>query len=84
VSKRTGDRRIAIGAWRKGERLHLRVEDNGPGLPAGWSLTSGAGIGLGNTEARLRHLYGDAAALAVSPVTGGGVRVDLTLPYRST
>jgi hypothetical protein len=42
------------------------------------------GIGLGNTRRRLAALYGDRAALTLSPAPGGGLRVDLVVPLRRT
>lgn len=84
VSKRTGQRRIELSARREGGLLRLRVRDNGPGLPAGWTLQRGAGIGLANTQARLEHLYdGDQHELSMGPGPGGvGTQVDLVLPFR--
>src|SRR6267154_1621026 len=46
---------IAIAAVREGDRLHLEVRDNGPGLNGN---SSGGGLGLANTRARLQELYG--------------------------
>ncbi len=75
---------IELTAWRSGERLHLRVRDNGPGLPPGWSLDRQVGIGLRNTRARLEHLYGKGQyTLEVGPDGYGGTCVDVTLPCRS-
>jgi two-component system, LytTR family, sensor kinase len=75
---------IAVEAWRDNGRVRLAVRDNGPGLPAGWSLDRNQGIGIANTRERLRHLYGDGnQSLKVSDEPGGGVRVDLSLPFRS-
>ena len=75
---------IELTAWRSSERLHLRVRDNGPGLPPGWTLDRHAGIGLGNTRARLEHLYGRGEyTLEVGPDGDRGTCVDVTLPYRT-
>lgn len=49
---------IEVTAWRDHDRLHVRIRDNGPGLPRGWSLDRHVGIGLSNTRARLEELYG--------------------------
>jgi two-component system, LytTR family, sensor kinase len=75
---------ISVDAWRVNGAVHLAVRDNGPGLPAGWSLEHHEGIGIANTRERLRHLYGDANHnLEISTEPAGGVRVDLTIPFRS-
>ena len=74
---------IEVGAWRSGERLQVRVRDNGPGLPEGWTLERNTGIGLGNTRARLEHLYGrDEYSLDVTRDGERGTCVDVTFPYR--
>ena len=74
---------IELSVWRSGDRLNVRVRDNGPGLPRGWSLDRDAGIGLGNTRARLQQLYGKAHhSLEVAPADERGTCVDITFPYR--
>lgn len=71
-----GTLRVAI--QRTGELLTVSVRDNGPGFPAGFALDQNdEGIGLGNTQARLRRLYGDAGTLAFA-----GAEVRLTFPFR--
>lgn len=42
----------------------------------------GAGVGLANTRARLRHLYGDAQSLECGRGAAGGARVTVRLPWR--
>ena len=83
IAKLTTPGMIELAAWRSGARLHLRVRDNGPGLPPGWRLDQHVGVGLGNTRARLTHLYGpDDFSLDVSRDDERGTCVDVTLPYR--
>ena len=84
TSKLTAAGAIELSAWRSGERLHVRVRDNGPGLPRGWTLERHVGIGLGNTHARLEQLYGkDDYSLEVAPNDTRGTCVDVTFPYRA-
>jgi two-component system, LytTR family, sensor kinase len=59
--------------------LELTVRDDGAGLTPG-SARSGGGVGLTNTEARLRHLYGEAGKLAIAAAPAGGVEVRVLLP----
>ena len=82
---RSANGTIAVEAWRDNGHVRLAVRDNGPGLPAGWSLERNQGIGIANTRERLRHLYGEQnQSLTVSQEAGGGVRVDLSLPFHSS
>ncbi|HET8897648.1 MAG TPA: histidine kinase [Rhodanobacteraceae bacterium] len=66
-------------ARREGRQLHLRVEDDGAGLPPGGGND---GVGLGNTRARLAMLFGADAQLTLCPRVGGGTLVQLHLPFR--
>ena len=60
-----------------------RVRDNGPGLPAGWTLERHSGLGLRNTRARFEHLYGSGNySFEVARDGDRGTCVDVTLPYR--
>ena len=75
-----GEVRI-VGAVRGG-RLHLEVRDTGPGFTAPGGRSSGSGIGLQNTRARLEELYGGASFFEFGDgETGGGV-VHMAIPYR--
>jgi len=68
----------------------VEVEDDGPGLPAGWTFTppEGSGVGLTNVRSRLERLYGSQGRLelltptdeAGRPTTGVLARV--TIPFR--
>ena len=70
---------VSIGVQRLDQRLHLWVEDDGPGL----ALTpspQGRGIGLGHTRERLSHLFGDDQSLRIRTAPGRGFRVDVLIP----
>jgi two-component system, LytTR family, sensor kinase len=71
---------VRIRARRDGERLALEVSDDGVGLRAGHREE----VGLSNTRARLRQLYGERHSFALQggTGTGTGVVVSLTLPLR--
>jgi LytS/YehU family sensor histidine kinase len=73
---------IAIRAERIGDRLRLIVGDDGVGLPAADARTERRGVGLANTGARLRELYGDVGRLALLAPPEGGARVEIELPWR--
>jgi len=79
--------RIKISAFRVGEALEMRIEDDGPGLSTASSSSAARagtgqerGIGLANTRARLERLYGESARLTVENGEHGGVAATIVLP----
>ncbi|MES2299651.1 MAG: histidine kinase [Pseudomonadota bacterium] len=70
---------IAVEARREGAQLTLCVADNGLGLNAP-SCKAGTHLGLSNTRARLRSLYGEAATLSLEAGSAAGATALLTLP----
>ena len=72
--------RIHVAATRSGKELVLSVCDNGPGLPRDWSVEHSAGIGIGNTRARLRQAYGSSERLTLQPRADGGVCAEVRIP----
>jgi len=73
--------RILVRASTIDGKVELRVQDDGPGLQASASYES-RGIGLANTRARLRQLYGEYASLDVDNGDERGVVVTMTFPFR--
>jgi sensor histidine kinase YesM len=75
---------IEIAASREGDGLRLRVEDDGLGADPASLVGGGGGLGLSNTRARLRHLYGDAHEFELSGrrTGGGGLVASLVIPFR--
>jgi signal transduction histidine kinase len=71
---------IDISAHREGDALIVRVRDDGPGFSA-TTPSAGLGLGLANTRARLKQLYGNASELRTGAAPGGGAEVTLVLPY---
>jgi sensor histidine kinase YesM len=72
---------LTIGARVDGERLELRVADDGVGLPADFPTRSNGGVGLANVRARLSQRYGDAARLSLlSAEAPTGVTALVVLP----
>jgi two-component system, LytTR family, sensor kinase len=67
---------IAVGV--RAETLHLRVEDDGPGLRR--SASSSSGVGLSNSATRLNELYGSRASVTVGRSGAGGVAIDISIP----
>jgi two-component system LytT family sensor kinase len=80
IAPRLTPGRLHIQAGRENGFLHLTVADSGPGLRALPEVIKG--IGLANTRARLEKLYGLNQRLDLSDGPDGGLRVDITIPYR--
>lgn len=72
---------LMIHATSIGERLRLRVADDGPGCTnLGAECPPGHGVGLRNTRERLATLYPDRHRLDVRNRAEGGVEVIIELP----
>ncbi|HEX7706536.1 MAG TPA: histidine kinase [Thermoanaerobaculia bacterium] len=79
ASRVRGTARVVLAARRDGERLVLSVRDSGPG-PA--QADSESGIGLTNTRARLREMYGESAELTLRSDEGEGTLAEIRLPFQ--
>ena len=66
---------IGIEAFVREATLHFRVTN--PGRLA--AATQSPGVGLKNSRDRLRHLFGDAATLTLTQVTGDSVVAEVTI-----
>jgi two-component system, LytTR family, sensor kinase len=71
---------VSLSAQRANGRLLIRVRDDGVGLPDGWRLANSKGVGLLNTEARLRQLYGSDFEFYVRNREEGGVEASIAVP----
>ena len=76
-----GAGRITIAAERVNGRVRLEVADNGRGPSAASRPTRG--LGLANTAARLRALYGEQQRFEAGDVAGEGFRVIVEMPYQT-
>jgi len=74
---------IRLSAHREADQLVIRVEDDGPGVASLNPVREG--VGLGNSRARLHHLYGSRATVELSARHDGsrlrGTRVVIRLPW---
>jgi two-component sensor histidine kinase len=81
-SRRVDVGHVVVEAERVGDRLRLRVLDDGPGF-ARAAPSSGTGIGLANTRERLARLYLGDASLSWRDRPEGGAEVLVDLPFRT-
>jgi signal transduction histidine kinase len=72
---------LAVRASVRDGRIRIEVEDDGVGLPEGWTMAASRGTGLRNLASRLAAEFGGEAALAVSARRDGGVLASITLPF---
>jgi LytS/YehU family sensor histidine kinase len=73
--------RVDISARTQADQLILRIEDDGTGLAQDWEERSANGLGIANSRARLRQLYGSASSLAITQRNAaGGTIVEIALP----
>src|SRR5262245_15025457 len=85
IAPRSSAGRVEIRAERRDGMIELQVIDDGPGLrpcdEAGAEELK-EGIGLANTRARLRRLYGDEHRIEIKDADEGGLIVKLSIPFR--
>lgn len=77
IARSSTSGRLRIEAAVAGDRVRIRVADDGPGFPAG----AREGVGLGNTRARLEQLYPGEHRLVIRDAAPG-TEVLLELPFR--
>jgi two-component system LytT family sensor kinase len=70
---------VRVSVDREGDTVVLRVIDDGVGLPPGGARER---TGVSNTRERLRALYGDAHAVTLKSLPGGGTMSEVRLPLR--
>jgi signal transduction histidine kinase len=83
ISRRAAGGTIVVRAKPLGERLEVRVLDDGVGLPPGWKLEQQEGLGLSITRQRIAGLHPNGTSrFAVRNRMEGGTEVEVSLPLR--
>ena len=83
VSGRASGGTVTVIAEQDANQVHIRVTDDGVGLPPGWTLEKFSGTGLSVTRERIVGLHPDGNnRFSVRPRTGGGTEVEISLPLR--
>lgn len=80
IHQRSARGHLSFEATRVDDSLRLIVSDDGPGVRDDVP-TRGGGVGLNNTRARLRQLYGNRGRLSLLNAQPTGAMVVIELPY---
>ena len=85
IAPRSSPGFIDIQAKQLDGRLRIQVRDNGPGLPEHRTDQNQfkKGLGLANTETRLKRLYGADHLFDLSNDPAGGLIVTLEIPFHT-
>jgi sensor histidine kinase YesM len=71
---------VCVHIQREANGMAFRISDTGVGLRGSDPMSTNHGVGLKNTDARLRKMYGDAAGLRIRQCVESGCEVTFTLP----
>jgi len=84
VLLQSGSGHIQVRAARVNGCLRMQVEDDGVGLqlPREGNRATRGGVGLTNTQARLKQLYGGDHRFELANAPGGGLLVTLEIPVQ--
>lgn len=78
---------IRIAACKKGDKLIIEVQDDGPGIEDidafNGSKRGPGGVGLKNIRNRLKEIYGTAHSLTFSSSAPQGCLVTIVIPYET-
>jgi two-component system LytT family sensor kinase len=82
ISGRSSGGTVTISAARAGNRLEIRVLDDGIGLPTEWNLDTSRGVGLAVTRQRIAELHPNGTSrFVVRNRASGGTEVEIALPF---
>jgi signal transduction histidine kinase len=73
---------VCVQIQRQKDEIIFQISNTGIGISCADPLTTADGVGLKNTDARLRKIYGDSARLHIQPLAEGGCEVTFTLPLK--
>ena len=75
---------LTIRAVLEGGEVVLSIADQGPGMPHGQGVRSGAGVGLRNVDERLRKTYGEEYGLVTRDNVPRGTVVVVRVPVAAS
>ena len=73
---------LSIRCARREDRLHIEIQDNGPGKRRSDKDTDRQGMGLKNVADRLQYQYGAEQSLRYGTNGADGFRVTLEIPFQ--
>lgn len=79
IESRKSGGRIETRAEKLGDKLWMRVRDNGSGVAS--SRSQGHGIGLSNVKERLAFFYPNTHQFEIESPSGGGYQVTIQIPF---
>jgi two-component system, LytTR family, sensor kinase len=82
VAPRANGGSIEISAKKDHHTMQIKIVDDGPGLPAGFTLQTSRGIGLRNSAVRMEQLYGDEQEFDLTNRSPNGLQITIVLPLR--
>ena len=77
-----GGGKIQVRGSRVDGDLRIGVTDAGHGEQSD-EPAPGTGVGLSNTNARLKQMYGEQYGVTLRPLEGGGTEAELLIPYHT-
>jgi LytS/YehU family sensor histidine kinase len=72
---------VEIRSWRSNDTLWIEVRDDGPGISDDLQITNGNGLGLKNTRARLKQIYGEVYSVELQNAESSGAIARLGIPF---
>ncbi len=82
ISRRAASGVVGIRVQRDNGSLHIRIYDDGPGLKRDDGVAVVEGVGLSNTRARLKQLYGERQEFSLRERADTGVEAVLVIPFK--
>jgi two-component sensor histidine kinase len=82
ISRRAVSGVVGVEARRDNGSLRIGIYDDGPGLKRDDGAGMVEGVGLSNTRARLRQLYGERQEFSLNERAEAGVEAVLVIPFR--